>query len=164
MTFLYHHVPADMQGSVLYPLEKLKERAPTLWVKQVKKYEGRQGLLKCRIPPLNCLWGEVLFFSPIHPQKICDALRRAGIHRSMRCFEIPAHLLSKEKTVVMFSEVKEFISYTAEAIELYAEIPQHTIDYYRSCAGEMPFLYHGVPQILHRGTFNIAGLRIVEGR
>ena len=166
MTFLYHHVPDEMQGSVLYPLERLKVRDPALWARHVEKYKDRSGLLKSRIPILDCLWGEVLFFSPVHPQKICNALRKAGINKTIRCFEVPARLLCRNSAVMLptLEDGRIFVSYAACSVNRYTEIPQHTIDYYRSCGGEMPLLYHGVPQILHRGTLNIAGLRIVEGR
>lgn len=47
---IYHLVPSNLAGSILYPLNRLKETFPEVAVTHVKKYEGREGLLNRRIP------------------------------------------------------------------------------------------------------------------
>ena len=38
MEFLYHRVPVNMEGSILYPLNQLKNLHPDIYVEHVKKY------------------------------------------------------------------------------------------------------------------------------
>ena len=70
MAFIYHKVPADMSGNILYPLNVMEKINPEIYEKAVKKYEGREYLMREVIPWLNCLWNDVLHFSIVHPTKI----------------------------------------------------------------------------------------------
>lgn len=78
--YLYHKVPPDFVGPILYPLNRLKQRLPDVYARQVKKYQGREAVLKRRIPHLNCLWNDVLHFSPVHPTQCRAALQAAGFN------------------------------------------------------------------------------------
>lgn len=79
MTFLiYHMVPQNLTGEVLYPLNVLRTHLPEIYDAQVKKYSGREGVMAHKVPILECLWNDVLHFSPVHPSKIRDAIADAG--------------------------------------------------------------------------------------
>ena len=67
MTFLYHRVPANMQGDFLSPLNQLKDIYPEAYAEAVKKYEGREFLMNVGIPTLDCLWNDFLFLTAVHP-------------------------------------------------------------------------------------------------
>jgi len=72
-------VPKKMKGKILYPLNVLKKKYPTLYKKEVQKYDGRKKVLQGKIPsPFNCLWNDVLHFSPVEPSKVMNALKKEG--------------------------------------------------------------------------------------
>ena len=91
-TFVYHAKQPDFFGPRLFPLTTLKEKQPEIYSRVVKKYEGREWLMKLVIPPLNCLWNDVLHMSLMHPALIYRILSEMGFehHRYQReWFEIP---------------------------------------------------------------------------
>jgi len=55
MEYLYHRVPKHMMGTVLYPLNVLKETRPEIYTEYIKKYEGREELLTAEVPPSELL-------------------------------------------------------------------------------------------------------------
>jgi len=58
--FLYHLVPKNIRGDILYPLNILKSIYPDIYQYQVNKYFGREYIIEQRIPLFNCLWNDVL--------------------------------------------------------------------------------------------------------
>ncbi|MBI2087070.1 MAG: hypothetical protein HYT69_02770 [Candidatus Zambryskibacteria bacterium] len=68
MEYLYHQIPKNMFGTLLYPLNVLKETHPEIYAEHAKKYVGREQLLTATVPPLNCLWNDVLHFTAIAPR------------------------------------------------------------------------------------------------
>ena len=73
MEYIYHAVPKNLDGSILYPLFSLKDKFPDLYEKEIKKYDDhpqRKLLPFKKVPKLNCSRGDVLHFSPIHPNLI----------------------------------------------------------------------------------------------
>ncbi len=68
MIYLYHSVPKNLQGNILYPLNTLKEKHPEIYEQQVSKYVGREHMTQQRIPILDCLWNDVLHFSAVNPK------------------------------------------------------------------------------------------------
>jgi hypothetical protein len=77
-------VPKNFTGSILYSLNQLKTRLPEIYAIQVQKYTGREILMQCKIPLLNCLWNDVLHFSPVHPNKIREAFVSAEFEWTVR--------------------------------------------------------------------------------
>lgn len=172
MSFLYHMVPdPPVRGGVLRPLSALQSEAD-LYERHMRKYEGRDWVSDIVIPVLQCGWHDVLFFSAVHPQKICNGLRQAGLQPGpLRAFEVRASLLSPARTAILPGEaqarnVLEYLPYDPDDVVLYAEVPERTVEYYRRrwAARKPPLLFHGVAQFLYKGAFNITGLTVVEGR
>jgi hypothetical protein len=103
--YLYHFLPkGGMKGEVLYPLNALKDIMPEVYVRQVKKYEGREKTLKKTIPFLNCLWNDVLHLSPIHPQIVVDTMKAYGLYSQKMAgpfvvFQVPVEIIAPETTV-----------------------------------------------------------------
>ena len=52
MEFAYHIKPKNLVGEILMPLNRMKELRPEIYEIQIKKYEGREKLLKKPVPPL----------------------------------------------------------------------------------------------------------------
>lgn len=173
MQYLYHFVPKDMQGGILYPLNELKQKYPELYKKQVKKYEGREFVMDQIIPVLDCKWNDVLHLSAIHPQEVKNALIEAGRSDqfSLMCYQIDPNILDAKETIVYKNlyenqEKKEgsnFEEYKPDEIEKYSTLPQATKKYYRKMyeSGERPLVFAWAPHILYKGSIDISGLPII---
>jgi len=67
MNFLYHLVPENMIGKILYPLNRLKSISPKSYKEQVKKYNKREHVLEKTILSLNCKWKDVIHLTAVIP-------------------------------------------------------------------------------------------------
>lgn len=175
MNYIYHWVPKDLRGNILFPLNILKDTQPDLYEKEAGKYVGREFVMQQRIPVLDCLWNDVLHFSSVHPSHIKEALIEAGKTPpvDMEFFEIDPHLLNPENTIVylykhitMADKLKEnnFTKYNPDEIKQYSSLPQETKDYYKETIsqGKRPLLFHKVPHILFKGSLDISNLKKVS--
>lgn len=172
MNYLYHLVPKNMEGEILFPLTQLKERFPDAYVFSKKKYEGREHIMEQKIPILNCLWNDVLHLSPVHPKEIKNALLTSGKKDipSHEYFEIDPRDLKPENTIIyLYKEgiynrdisLAEFAEYEADKIKQYASIPTITMEYYKDkiAKGEKPLLFWHIPHILFKGSINTSKVR-----
>ncbi len=169
--FIYHIVPWNLEGRILYPLNELRTVLPHLYAQYIKNYENRPKVLKQWIPTLDCLWNDVLFLSPVHPQAVRLAYAEAGatLIPDLRCFKIdPAHL-EPEKTSVWIPRTRdghseEFRAYDPSSLEQYSTLSEDTVPYFREefAKGKKPLLFLRVPHILYRGTLDISGVTIIE--
>ena len=178
-SFIYHHVPIDMIGTTLYPLNQLKKDYPELYQFHRKKYEKREHILEQRIPVLNnCLWNDVLFFSTIHPQLLFDARREAGWPnlQPQLYFKVDANSLEQDLLALHPYEPEQetnrgisptaFIKYTPGMLEEYSAIRPETIHYFKILrqqgAPKIPLFYRYVPHILYKGSLETSNLEIIE--
>jgi hypothetical protein len=183
--YVYHRVPPDLRGTVLYPLNRLKERFPDLYETLQQNYATRRDIAALRIPPLdNCLWNDVLFFSPIHPARFQSALAEAGHTLPSpwrRYYQINARLLNSASTVLYrssetywaghFDVEKASVQigldcapFDPELLDELGEVPQATRDHYASVtaeaaaqagqAGTFPVLFLHTPHILYKGQLD----------
>lgn len=172
MEYLYHRVPDNMVGTILYPLNILKEKNPEIYTEHVKKYEGREELLQSTIPPLNCLWNDVLHFAAVSPQELKSNLVKADTDLPPSAwYKIPVSMLEGDKTIVfkyrrdisLTPDFREYENFDPANINTYKIVPEETIEYYKRKKeeGVRPLLFHQVPQILFKGTIDIKDLEIV---
>jgi hypothetical protein len=106
MPYVYHAVPHLMKGTVLYPLNELKDREPALYDAHSTKYEGRKHLMKERIPLLDdCLWNDVLFLTAVHPAKFRKAYESAGfaLKHPFQAFQFEVEDLAASSTAVLMT-------------------------------------------------------------
>ena len=97
MEVLYHRVPTNMSGTILYPLNELKKLHPELYAEHVKKYEGREQLLTTEVPPLECLWNDVLHFTAVAPSELKANLAKADTELApVAWFKVPISLIEGE--------------------------------------------------------------------
>lgn len=174
MNYLYHWVPKDMKGEILYPLNVLKEKYPELYVLKSAKYTGRGELLEQVVPVLDCLWNDVIHLSAVHPKIVREALVEAGSKKDfkMTCYQIDPHLLDSEKTIVyLYShsddfEIKneDFVKFDPNKIGEYSSLPQDTKDYYKEMFDKniKPLVFHRVVHILYKGELNVKDFPVVE--
>lgn len=176
-SFVYHLHPKEMVGDYLYPLNQLREKAPDVYAAQAQKYKGREQLLERIIPPLNCLWNDVLHLSPVHPAAVRDALLAAGYNRyPQRWWQIDpeeAGFSDQNTAIYLYSPRKrgnfdvppdDFVPFSMKLLAKINKLPQATADYYREMEeeGKQAFLFHLVPHILHRGAIRISDLSTIE--
>jgi len=175
--YLYHRVPADLRGHILYPLNQLKSVYPSLYLTKTAGYQGREAVMQARLPILGCLWNDVLHFSPIHPGKIQQALADAGFARKPRhYYEIdPLEKGFNATNAVIFLhqrvnlekfrlEEADFRAFDLAELSSLGEIPEATIAYYEAmfAQGKRPLTYLYVPHILYHGRLDIRGVKVIE--
>lgn len=174
--FIYHLVPKQMTGTVLYPLNQLREVLPDTAAVYDQKYAGREELMERTIPPLNCLWNDVLMFSPVHPRYIKQLFKEEGIKLPLfRWFEIPLGKLNLSYTAVyLFHQLRPYGDHNDEDTDfvMLSDIPfeplTHPPELLREhiqmaqSEGRRPFPFMGIPHILYKGTLSIADVEIVR--
>ena len=102
MEYLYHRVPKNMSGTVLYPLNVLKKTHPGIYDEHVKKYSDREHLLTTEVPPLHCLWNDVLHFTAVAPQELVANLAKADIHYDpLPWFKIPVEMIEGARALLL---------------------------------------------------------------
>jgi hypothetical protein len=173
--FIYHRVEPKLKGTILYPLNQLKDIYPDMYAEHVKKYEGREHLLETQIPILNCLWNDVLHFTAVSPHKLLNNLRKGGLKDTTivwnKWFKIPIELIDKDKTIVclyrrdinVIPDARDFSTFDPTKMEEYRNVPPETIEYYKEQfgLGRRPLTFHRVPHILYKGTIETKGLEII---
>jgi len=184
--YVYHRVPPNLRGSILYPLNSMRGVFPDLYRERRSNYASREDIAALRIPPLGyCLWNDVLHLSPVHPDRIKDALTAAGHalpEEWRRYFQIDARLLDPAATVVyklstflwpgqfnvaVASEEigRDCLPFSAETLDLFMDVPTAAREYYASVVpGAGVALFLGIPHVLHRGPIDLKqdGISIVE--
>jgi hypothetical protein len=171
--FLYHMVPDDMEGTMLRPLNALKEPHPDLYVKKAAKYVDRQHVMEQIIPTLETAWNDVLHFTAIRPDELKKALIEAGATpREMKFFQVDPTLLDPKLTTIYLYQDKSsekkmdeesFAAYDPEKLHEYSELSEETKQYYKEMIekGSNPLLFVGVPHILHKGSLDISNLDVI---
>jgi hypothetical protein len=175
---LYHVRHDNFRGDTLYPLNQLANVAPDLYEAQRAKYRGREALCAQRVPVLDCLWNDVIHFSPVHPSRVREAMAAEGLGdhwRQKHWFVIdPVKLnFSAENTVIFLhrdlaSETsvagEDFEPYSIKRVRELTEVPQRTRDAYQAFRlhGTAAFLFSGVPHILHRGSIDVSHIDVIR--
>ncbi len=176
MTFyLYHWVPPAMEGDIIHPLNILKEKYPKVYEEKAAKYKGRELTMHWKIPPLNCLWNDVLHFTAIHPNIVKEALREAGDKRKYElvCYQLDPHLLDPKDTIVCLYtnepshdtfDPSDFVEFNSDEIEKYSEVSERTKAYYKRMfdAGKDPLVFPWCTHILFKGSLDVKNLPIVR--
>lgn len=172
MDYLYHHVPPSMIGTILYPLNQLKNIYPEQYEKQVKKYESRKSLLTAEVPPLHCLWNDVLHLTAVSPEKLKANLALAGIVRPpITWFKIPVSKIKGSNSVAftyrrdkkLDLRLKDYEEFIPERMNIYRTVPAETIEYYKEMNAQRkrPLVFNFVPHILYKGTIETKGLETI---
>lgn len=171
--YLYHMVPENMEGTMLHPLNRLKDSAPHLYLAHAEKYQDRSHIMEKFIPTLECAWSDVLHFTAVHPAEIKKALTEAGLQPAeMKFYQIDPRLLDPEQTTIYLyrdastgTDISEqdFTGFNPNDLDSHASLPNHTKDYYKRMAseGKRPLTFIGVPHILHKGSIDISDLPII---
>jgi len=182
MSFIYHMVPAKMDGDFLYPLSELRSLARTTFEREIKKYEDhpkRKDLPNRILKKLNCPQEEVIHFSPIHPHLMFAGLQSIfpGYSRSCLFYEVPiervrgipmlyfdmnatdTYIFGEDEPEEMFEIIRP------ENYKILRALPQEALEFYRQwkARGERGAPAMGrIPHIMVKGRVHIAGCRILD--
>jgi len=167
--WVYHMVPPSIVGPVLHPLNELCRIAPRAHDRQVRKYVGREGLRQCRLPILDCLWNDVLHFTPVEPERLAASLRRAGCAWTSRSwfavdpvaagFTAANCILYRPPEGMRESwdiEPGTCSPFDPTILDSLTDLPEATSRYYDRCAreGRSPLLFAFAPHVLFRGSLD----------
>ena len=171
---VYHVVPTAMAGDLLYPLNRLRALHADLAEAATRKYEGREALMRVRLPLLDCLWNDVIHLTPLHPSKTRRALEAAGFPvREIEFFSIPPTVLnggaavwfenSRVKGPDYRLDKEEFSIFDQRRYRELAAIPEVQHKYLEQAkrSGERPLFWARVPHVLYRGEIDVRGLKVV---
>ncbi len=169
--FIYHRKSKNFEGDTIYPLNRLP--FPEIKIQEQKKYQGREALLAVTIPPLNCLWNDVIHCSPVHPNEVYSALKEAGFEPPAgQYFAIPATTLQPAQTTIFLSSARpndryaaeNYLPFLLENLHLHQHLPEETKTYYATCKseGRNPLIYVGVPHILHFGHILVNDCELID--
>lgn len=172
--YLYHRVPKDMCGTTLYPLNALKITHPNIYVEAARKYDGRESLLRDKVPFLECLWNDVIHLSPVHPAQIAEVYRELGQEFASKWYQIDAEALDMSRAIIYWYKYLDFRDkhkpgnfgpFSLDDLTGISELPQITKEYYRSMfkKQQQPLPFVGVPHVLYQGSIDISAAQIVDG-
>ncbi len=165
--YLYHWVPKGLQGTILYPLNILKEIFPEAYARAASKYENRKELMEVNIPLFDCKWNDVLHFSAINPRIVLEKFREAGFTPPpIEYFQIPVSMLDQKNMIAFFLTIKgtsvphEAEWFNIDHFEKYATFPNDTFEYYkqRKLEGRKTLLYAATTHIFYKGNIETKDL------
>lgn len=128
---------------------------------------------------MDCLWNDVVHFSPVHPKLIRGAIDATGhawpSEPTLWIEASPSSIgMTRENAAVYLPRPREQGDFTVEDSDfkpfsqsLLAEInelPSQTVAYYRECAstGERPFLFHLIPHVLYKGIVALTDVKVLR--
>lgn len=180
---LYHKVPEPMKGTVIYPLNQLATFHPDIFEGQVKKYEGRESIMREMVPMLNCRWNDVIHLSLINPQiiyrELVESRLRTGCDKNQiqerQWFEIPYALIKIQPHVFFLNhpEAKrdegkhlsgDFSICSESQLSQSRDFPEKMRKYYddQHLCGKMPLLFNWLPHVLVQAPIDISKLNILN--
>ncbi|ONI73967.1 hypothetical protein BWI15_11280 [Kribbella sp. ALI-6-A] len=171
---LYKAAVQNLLGDDLLPLNLIRHRYPALYDRERLKYARRPHVMDHPVHPLGCRWADVLFFSPVHPTLIFDALREAGrVSGQPDYWTIDAELLSPERTCILLKRhdplfqpqpADDYLPFTPEAAAALAVPSAQALERLRTLTPTEPILpWADIPHVLHRGPIPVTSLRTSDG-
>jgi len=152
----------------------IRDKIPEIYDLHNSKYVGREDLTKLYIPQLDCLWNDVLFMTPIHPQEHQNVYDKFNYYaRGTQFFKIPADMLNPAITklylyqkVVDLADItlpRNILDYVPSEMENYCKIPPRALAYLEDKLrkNEQFFTHHKMPHILYKGTLDVSNIEII---
>lgn len=181
MEYVYHMVPSKMIDDKLISLNSLKEKREELYKEYAKKYNDhpdRVKLLERRVPKLDCLWNDVIFFLPLHPHHVYRALKTIGVNvkTNLLFYKIPTKNLLNNKNAVYWyrkendkGPAREIDSEDIELIHMgifeeLTHIPEDTRNYFKKehKSGNKFGMFVYIPHILSLGEVSIENAEVIN--
>jgi hypothetical protein len=190
VTVVYHAVPRDMVGEVIYPLNELSRVNRRLYERQHAKYQGREAVLEFRIPGVDVLFNDTVHCACLHPYHLFAAREALGMDPPRRpappawstglAFEIPLERIvvhpvvwyswqtmwingAPNEDVPLTPPTDEFEPFDPDFYRPLNAAPPAHVDYLREqrARGEKSLMFVHIPHILVAGPIDVSGLKIV---
>lgn len=162
---LFHVLPSRTHGPYLLPLNQLRDIYPELYAQHSAKYRGREQEMGRPVPPLHCTWADVVFFAPLHPAPIFDALRRSR-HPvgNLEPATLDASALDPDRCVIRLmrhgsaghypdpADADDYLPLTTATLRAVSRVTVEAITRLERLSPGDPWLpWVDVPHVLHRG-------------
>lgn len=184
--FVYHSVPRDMVGSILYPLNQLQAIAPDRYAFQKAKYAGREAVLDYRIPGLGLLFNDTVHCSPLPPYYLVRARQELRLDSTARptagwwtgmVYAIPLERIlihpvmwyawktlwingSPDDDVPLEPPAEEFVPFDPSHYQELSAPTERHLTYLRTMRdrGRRPLMFVHIPHVLVAGPIDVSGL------
>ncbi|MCK0111746.1 hypothetical protein MWU75_06305 [Ornithinimicrobium sp. F0845] len=163
---LFHRPATPVRGARILPLSQLRDRYVDLHDLHSSNYVRSPEVLTHPIAPLNCIWADVVFLSPVHPAALFAALRRSG--RSVTDTEpwvLPASRLDPSRAIIRLMragtdghhadppDADDYLPLTTATLRAVNRITVDAVQRLESLGPEDPWLpWVDVPHVLYRGS------------
>jgi hypothetical protein len=164
--YVYHFKPVRMTGTRLLPLNEL---AQDLREDHLKKYRGREEVIREPVPPLECSRVEVVHLAPIDPRIIVRVWREHGFDlpkRPIEVIRIPSSFLDESRTVIYLpygkTARKDFFPFRHETYRELSQISESQLEDWRDQRrnGFPLFWFSSTEHVLTRCSVEVSGCEI----
>ncbi len=168
--FLYHHVPDNVEGNILYPLNEMTRVFPDVFNKQKAKYDAIKEK-DVEIPGFG-FWNDCINLMPVNPELVKEELEKFGHDTgwAWKFYKIDSTTLDNKNLIFLVQTDKEdaskrdFLKFTETNFNKYAHIGEVAKFRYQKAKdqGEQPYTFGGIPHVLYKGRINVNDLEIIE--
>lgn len=168
--YVYHHVPQNQIGDIIYPLNQLKDTFPDIFRKQSAKYDNIQ---EKDVEILGFgYWNDCINLMPVNPGLVKKELEKYGHDTNWQWlfYKIDTKQLNNSKLILMVTTDKsgtlerDFLPFTKENFDKYCHIGEATRAIFQKAKDnyEQPNTFARIPHVLYKDSINTKGLEIVE--
>jgi len=182
MPYVYHMCADDFRGDVLLPLNLLATRFPDIHDREVRKWTGRESVIRFVVPHLGVTWADTVNLTALDPARLVEARRRLGVPVSnllqRSVLRIPLERIAGKLAVVYESHshwrnsrpdlkgvpevppLSDFTPFDLASYEELTEVPPTHLDYLveQRDAGLPALGFVFVRHVLVAGAVDVAGL------
>lgn len=167
--YLYHFVPQDQIGGILYPLNQLKSKQPELYKQHFGKYDDIKEK-DVEIPGFG-YWNDCINLMPVNPGLVKSELEKFGhdTNWKWKFYKIDASELHRSKLIIMvptdgedtFS--RKFIKFDQENFDKYCHISEVTKYRFQKAKDlrEQPNTFAGIPHVLYKDFIETKNLETI---
>ena len=168
--YLYHHVPDNQIGDVIYPLNQLKEKLPDIYSQQYAKYDSIKEK-DVEIPGFG-YWNDCVNLMPVNPGLVKKELEKYGhdTNWQWRFYKIDPEKLDNSKLIIMAMNEADgvlertFVPFSRLAFEKYCHIGETTRAIFQKAKtdNEQPNTFARVPHVLYKDSIDSTEFEVVN--
>jgi len=184
--YLYHLCAPDFRGTVLYPLNGLRDTYPDVFERERVKYDDRESVMDFEVPLLGVGWADTVNLSALDPRLLIAERRRLEIPfsqlltrrlvcipverlagRSAVRYDSASHWINSspgDPNVPLSPPAHEFRPFDVSTYDEVREVPARHREYLLSqrSRGERALGFVFISHVLVVGAIDLAGLPFVE--
>jgi len=182
MPHVYHLCADDFRGEELLPLNLLATRFPDIHDREMRKWAGREPVIRFVVPHLGVTWGDTVNLAALDPALLVEARRRLGVPfssllqrsvlripldriagRPAVIYDSHSHWRNSRPEVVDVPEVppeSDFTPFEPASYDELTDVPPMHLDYLieQRDAGLPALGFVFVRHVLVAGAIDVAGL------